>query len=79
MGLIPLRCTQLPQMQPHFACKCEGQCRLCRRVLTLNVSNTTNQPMTITTDHLFHDVPPQERDTFPVHGSQWRRFCERWG
>lgn len=73
MGLIPLRCVQLEAIQTHYQCSCDGQCRNCHRTFKLDVTNTGNEPINVTTNHLVQNVPEQDRDTFPAHGAQYQK------
>lgn len=73
MGLIPLRCLSLDDIQTHYSCECGSQCRRCHRTFKLDVTNTTQQPINVTTNHLIQNVPEQDRDTFPAHGAQWTK------
>lgn len=66
MGLIPLHCTQLESLEPRYRCKCQIGCTKCTRILTLNVFNSTESPINVTTEDL-KSSSSSISDTYPVH------------
>jgi DNA-directed RNA polymerase II subunit RPB3 len=72
MGLLPLVCTSLSNMEPRYRCKCNLGCNNCTRNLSLNVFNNTESPLNVTTNDLIADSSPQhggdyQNETYPVH------------
>lgn len=66
MGLIPIICTSLENLEPRYRCKCGIGCSKCNRTLSLNVFNSTDSPLNVTTN----DLLGGSADTYPVHSDR---------
>ena len=66
MGLLPIICTQLDSLEPRYRCKCQLGCSKCTRTLSLNVFNSSDSPLNVTTN----DLVGGTQDIYPVHSDK---------